>query len=168
MRAIVSAAENPDDPMRTVCMQTLMEIAMLDLPCLLTAGSFRVILNSFKDGPFELGLGMTGVLMLLGNSPQTRELLIPGSDFEVCAMSILHLRQTMLVGLTEEYGRPPSRQMQRHMDRLDHTVRNVGMALGSWAGILYLCMDNCRAIKSLISSLFVPMPEMRVCDNIQS
>lgn len=150
VRAIVSAAENPDDPMRTVCMETLMEIALLDLPCLLTAGSFRVVLNSFKDGPFELGLGVAGSLMYLANSPHTRQYLIPGSDFE-----------SMLVGLTEEYGKPPPRQMQRHIDKLDHCVRNVGMALGSWAGILYLCMDDCRAIKSLISSLFVPMPEMR-------
>lgn len=68
----------------------------------------------------------------------------------------------MLVGLTEEYGQPPTRQMQKHIEKLDHCVRNVGMALGSWAGILYMCMDDCRAVKSLISSLFVPMSEMRV------
>lgn len=83
VRAIVSAAENPDDPMRTVCMETLMEIVLLDLPTLLAARSFHVVLNSFKDGPFELGLGLTAVLMYIVNSPQTRELLIPGSDFEV-------------------------------------------------------------------------------------
>lgn len=51
--------------------------------------------------------------------------------------------------------------MQKHLDKLDHSVRNVGMLLGSWAGLLYMCMDDCRAIKSLISSLHVPMPEMR-------
>jgi rapamycin-insensitive companion of mTOR len=27
---------------------------------------------------------------------------------------------------------------------------------------LYLCMDDCRAIKSLISSLHIPVTEMRV------
>jgi len=51
--------------------------------------------------------------------------------------------------------------MQRHLDKLDHSVRNVGMLLGSWNGLLYMCMDDCRAIKSLISSLHVPMAEMR-------
>jgi hypothetical protein len=35
------------------------------------------------------------------------------------------------------------------------------MLLGSWAGLIYMCMDDCRAIKSLISSLHVPMAEMR-------
>ncbi|BEJ06093.1 hypothetical protein CcaverHIS641_0306150 [Cutaneotrichosporon cavernicola] len=150
VRAIVSAAENIDDVMRTVCMETLVEIALLDLECLLSADSFRVVLNAFKDGPFELGLGITGMLCYLANTPHTRHLLIPGSDFEI-----------VLVGLTEEYGKVSSRHMQRYLDRLDTCVRNVGMVLGTWAGVLYLCMDHCRAIKSLISSLFVPIPEMR-------
>lgn len=71
-------------------------------------------------------------------------------------------RQTVLVGLTENYGKVSLRQMQRHLDELDHCVRNVGMLLGTWSGMLYLCMDNYRAVKSLISSLHVPMSEMRV------
>lgn len=83
VRAVVSAAENPDDPMHTVCMETLTEIALLDLECLLRADAFRVILNAFKDGPFELGLGMTGLMLYLVNWPHTRQLLVPGSDLEV-------------------------------------------------------------------------------------
>lgn len=83
IRAIVSAAENPDDAMHTVCMETLVEIALLDLECLLRADAFRIVLNAFKDGPFELGLGMTGLLCYLANGPSTRQLLIAGSDVEV-------------------------------------------------------------------------------------
>jgi rapamycin-insensitive companion of mTOR len=30
VRAIVSVAENPDDPMRIICMETLIEIGALD------------------------------------------------------------------------------------------------------------------------------------------
>lgn len=68
----------------------------------------------------------------------------------------------MLVGLTEQYGKIPSRQMQKHLDNLDHCVRNVSMLLSSWPGLIYMCQSDFRAIKSLISSLFVPMAEMRV------
>ncbi|TXT05984.1 hypothetical protein VHUM_03745 [Vanrija humicola] len=150
VRAIVSAAENQDDAMRIVCMETLVEIALLDLECLLRADAFRVVLNALKDGPWELGLGITGALLYLINRPATREMLLPGSDIE-----------TVLVGLTENYGKVSLRHMQRHLDELDHCVRNVGMLLGTWSGMLYLCMDNYRAVKSLISSLHVPMPEMR-------
>lgn len=83
VRAIVSAAENPDDAMHTVCMETLVEMALLDLECLLRADAFRVVLNASKDGPFELGLGITGLLCFLVNAPSTRHLLLPGSDLEV-------------------------------------------------------------------------------------
>ncbi|KAL7420859.1 hypothetical protein Q5752_004812 [Cryptotrichosporon argae] len=150
VRAIVSAAENPDDAMRTVCMQTLVEIALLDLQCLLRADAFRVVLNALKDGPLELGPAVAGLLLYLINQPATRHLLVAGSDLE-----------TVLVGLTEEYGKVAVRQLQRHLDKLQTCVRNVTLLLGSWSGLLYLCMYDFRAIKSLISSLHVPMTEMR-------
>lgn len=81
--------------MHTVCMETLTEIAVLDLECILRADAFRVILNAFKDGPFELGLGITGLMLYLVNWPHTRQLLVPGSDLEV--------------SLVREFGRLPRR-----------------------------------------------------------
>ncbi|WWC92493.1 uncharacterized protein L201_007452 [Kwoniella dendrophila CBS 6074] len=150
VRAIVSAAENPDDAMRTVCMETLVEIGILDLRCLIRSNAFRTVLSAYKDGPSELGPAITGLLMFLVNQPSTRELLLPGGDLEA-----------VLVGLTEAYGKIPSRQQARHLENLQNTVRNIGMLLSSWPGLLYMCMDDYRAIKSLISSLHVPNTDMR-------
>ncbi|WVQ95387.1 hypothetical protein IAU59_002484 [Kwoniella sp. CBS 9459] len=150
VRALVSAAENPDDAMRTVCMETLVEIGILDLKCLIQSNAFRTVLLAFKDGPPELGPAITGLLLYLVNQPPTRELLLPGGDLEA-----------VLVGLTEAYGKIPSRQQARHIEGLQNCVRNIGMLLASWPGLLYMCMDDCRAIKSLISSLHVPNTDMR-------
>ncbi|OCF45562.1 sterility protein Ste20 [Kwoniella heveanensis CBS 569] len=151
VRALVSAAENPDDALRTVCMETLVEIGILDLKCLIQSNAFRTVLLAFKDGPSELGPAITGLLLYLVNQPTTREMLLPGGDLEA-----------VLVGLTEAYGKIPSRQQARHLENLQNCVRNIGMLLASWpAGLLYMCMDNCRAIKSLISSLHVPNADMR-------
>ncbi|KAK8850712.1 hypothetical protein IAR55_004632 [Kwoniella newhampshirensis] len=150
VRAIVSAAENPDDAMRTVCMETLVEIGILDLRCLVQSNAFRTVLLTFKDGPSELGPAITGMLLYLVNQPSTRELLLPGSDLEA-----------VLVGLTEAYGKIPSRFQARHLENLDNCVKNIGMLLSSWPGLLYMCMDECRAIKSLVGSLHVPNVEMR-------
>ncbi|WVF67846.1 hypothetical protein IAT40_002607 [Kwoniella sp. CBS 6097] len=150
VRALVSAAENPDDAMRTVCMETLVEIGILDLKCLVQSNAFRTVLLAFKDGPSELGPAITGLLLYLVNQPTTRELLLPGGDLEA-----------VLVGLTEAYGKIPSRQQARHLENLQNCVRNIGMLLASWPGLLYMCMDDCRAIKSLISSLHVPNTDMR-------
>ncbi|KAK6906421.1 hypothetical protein I203_100406 [Kwoniella mangroviensis CBS 8507] len=150
VRAIVSAAENPDDAMRTVCMETLVEIGVLDIRCLVHSNAFRTVLLAFKDGPSELGPAITGLLLYLVNQPSTRELLLPGGDLEA-----------VLVGLTEAYGKIPTRQHARHLENLQNTVRNIGMLLSSWCGVLYMCMDDYRAVKSLISSLHVPNADMR-------
>ncbi|WWC72760.1 uncharacterized protein I206_106724 [Kwoniella pini CBS 10737] len=150
VRAIVSAAENPDDPIRTVCMETLVEIGVLDLRCLIQSNAFRTVLLAFKDGPSELGPAITGLLLYLVNQPSTREMLVVGGDLEA-----------VLAGLTEAYGKIPSRQHAKHLENLQNTVRNIGMLLSSWSGLLYMCMDDFRAVKSLISSLHVPNADMR-------
>ena len=46
--------------------------------------------------------------------------------------------QTVLVGLTEEYGKIPSRQRAQYVEKLQSCVRNVGMMLGSWTGVSQL------------------------------
>ncbi|WVQ86186.1 hypothetical protein IAT38_008354 [Cryptococcus sp. DSM 104549] len=150
VRAIVSAAENPDDAMRTVCMETLVEIGLLDLRCLVQSNAFRTVLLTFKDGPTELGAAITALLLFLVNMPTTREMMLPGADLE-----------SVLVGLTEAYGKIPSRFQAKHLENLENCVRNIGMILSSWPGLLYMCMDDGRAIKSLISSLHVPNTDMR-------
>ncbi|ODO05811.1 hypothetical protein I350_04872 [Cryptococcus amylolentus CBS 6273] len=150
VRAIVSVAENPDDAMRTVCMETLVEIGLLDLRCLVRSQAFRTVLLTFKDGPMELGPAITGLLVHLVNSPSTRQLLLPGSDLEA-----------VLVGLTEAYGKIPTRLHSKHLESLQQCVANITMLLGSWPGLIYMCHDDRRAIKSLISSLHVPNAEMR-------
>ena len=108
VRALVSAAENPDDPMRIVCMETLIEIGtftrhgdgvalsrsdvtgVLDLECLVRSDAFRTILLAFKDGPMELGPSITGLLMHLVNQPSTRQFILKRSDFEVSRSSEYH------------------------------------------------------------------------------
>ncbi|WVO18166.1 hypothetical protein L204_105869 [Cryptococcus depauperatus] len=150
VRAMVSAAENPDDAMRTVCMETLVEIGVLDLKCLVRSNAFRTVLLTFKDGPSELGPAITGLLLYLINIPSTRELLSPGSDLEI-----------IFAGLTEAYGKIPTRLQAKHLENMQMCVNNISMIFASWPGLLYMCMDDARAIKSLISSLHVPNAEMR-------
>ena len=97
IRAIISAAENPDDPMRNVCVLTLIEIGerpsawrvcsrqigIFDIAALVNSDAFRTLLLAFKDGPLELGPSITGLLLHLANQPSTRQYLLPGADVEV-------------------------------------------------------------------------------------
>lgn len=159
------------------------------MECLARSNAFRTVLLTFKDGPAELGPAITGLLLFLVNKPSTRELLLPGSDLEVgiqfshdqeAFVKLTWVLQTVLVGLTEAYGKIPTRLHGRHLENLEQCVANIGMILASWPGeyssdhlirrddahsaqgLLYMCMDDCRAIKSLISSLHVPNADMRV------
>ncbi|ORX40861.1 Rapamycin-insensitive companion of mTOR, middle domain-domain-containing protein [Kockovaella imperatae] len=150
VRALVSVAENPDDPLRNVCMETLIEIALIDIDCLVRSDAFRILLLVYKDGPIELGPPITTALLHLVDKPSSRQYLLAGSDLE-----------TVLVGLTEEYGKVPSKQRDRHLAKLQHCLGNVTILLSSWPGVLYMCMDDCRAFKSLLSSLQAPSTEVR-------
>lgn len=155
VRALVSIAENPDDPMRIICMETLIEIGMshtlhcialtrigvMDLECLVRSDAFRTVLLVFKDGPMELGPSVTGLLLHLVNQPETRRYILRGSDVEVSSSTQSDIAktaeltwQTVLVGLTEEYGKVSKSQQSRHAERLHLCIRNVGMVLGSWTG----------------------------------
>ncbi|ORY28003.1 Rapamycin-insensitive companion of mTOR, middle domain-domain-containing protein [Naematelia encephala] len=153
VRAVVSVAENPDDPMRMICLQTLVEIGILDIERLIRSEAFRTILQAIKDGPAELGPAMTGLMLYLTNHPSSRQFLLPGSDVE-----------SVLVGITETYGKIPSRQQARLSDKLQNSVRCISMLLNTWTGFLYLLMDDARAIRSLISSLHVPIVEEAMLD----
>lgn len=103
LRSLVSVAENPDDALRTICMQTLIEIGelpahsrcgcgssnadipsgLVDIDRLIQTDAFRIVLLVLKDGPSELGPSVAALLAFLANMPDSRHRLVPGSDLEV-------------------------------------------------------------------------------------
>lgn len=122
IRALVSAAENSDDSMQSVCIQALMEIgklvsihyaavtdgtAVIDIERLLNSSALSILLLCFKDGPTELCPAMTHVLMYLANSPSTRQFLLPQADVEVRRRFVAAIKLTRF--------RPSSSALQNHM-----------------------------------------------------
>lgn len=49
-------------------------------------------------------------------------------------MKLTYVLQTVLVGLTEAYGKIPTRLHARHLENLEQCVANIGMILASWPG----------------------------------
>ena len=76
IRAIVAIAENSQDAMWIVCMETLVEIGILDIERLVRSDALRIVLLSFVNGPSELGPAVTGMLLYLANAPEDRRFLI--------------------------------------------------------------------------------------------
>ncbi|CED82219.1 ste16 protein [Phaffia rhodozyma] len=145
IRTLVSLAENGDDPFRFVSLETLAEIALLDIQTLVPSNAIRVLLQCFSEGPHELAPAIAHVFLYVIDCPERRESLNPGMDIEMA-----------LSGFTDVHG-----SGEAYLSRLRSSSKVVSTLLKSWSGFLYLCMDDRKAIRSLVDSLRVPTVQMR-------
>jgi len=121
----------------------------------------KVLLQSLSDGPSELAPVLAMAFLTIIDSPRTRAYLHPGTDLEMG-----------LSGITDAYGRG-----EAHMEHMKASARVVITMLRSWsgehilnistlssrvAGLMYLCMDDMLAIRTLVDTLRVPSLELRV------
>ncbi|KAF8501078.1 Rapamycin-insensitive companion of mTOR, N-term-domain-containing protein, partial [Russula emetica] len=145
MRAFVAVAEQPDDPFRPIAVQTLTEIMLVDVQCVARAGGMRVLLQILSEGPPALASLLSPVLLYILDSPSTRKYFRPGKDLEIA-----------LSGVTDAYGKD-----SEHQRRLKDICRSIVCMLRTWSGLMYFCMDDMRAIRSLIDTLRIPSLEPR-------
>ncbi|KAI0252434.1 Rapamycin-insensitive companion of mTOR, N-term-domain-containing protein [Lactifluus subvellereus] len=145
MRGFIAIAEQPDDPFRFVAIQTLAEILLIDVRCVANAGGMRVLLQTLTEGPPELASLLNPAFLYILDSPSTRKHLHPGKDLEVA-----------LSGITDAYGKDSERQQ-----RLKDTCRSIVCMLRTWSGLMYFCMNDMRAIRSLIDTVRIPSFEPR-------
>ncbi|KAG6897651.1 hypothetical protein C0992_012630 [Termitomyces sp. T32_za158] len=54
MRAIIAVAEQPEDPFRLICIETLTEILLIDIDLVSRTGGIGMLLHMLGDGPIEL------------------------------------------------------------------------------------------------------------------
>ncbi len=145
IRALVSVAENQDEPSQGICIETLAELALLDIRCLIDSDAYRVLLQAVERNDGSAGLGVCGVLLALFDSPMTREELPCPSGLEVVMSSF-----------TEAYGSGAV-----HLEKLRNGSINVYQMLRSWSGIFSCCSSDRQGIACLVDALRVPVTEMR-------
>ncbi|KAI0061413.1 hypothetical protein BV25DRAFT_1900415 [Artomyces pyxidatus] len=145
MRAFIAVAEQPEDPFKSICIQTLAEILLIDIELVAKAGGIRILLHSLAEGPMELASLLTSVFLCIVDSPRTRRYLHPGIDLEMA-----------LSGVTDAYGKDPE-----HAHRIKGVCKIIACMLRSWSGLMYLCMDDMRAIRAIIDTLRIPSLETR-------
>ena len=84
VRAMVALAENSDEKLRYLLLETLAELVVIDLELLKRAEGLRVVLQAFIEGPFDLSPHLALAFLPIMDMPETRQLLRPGLDIEVC------------------------------------------------------------------------------------
>ncbi|KAJ3802454.1 Rapamycin-insensitive companion of mTOR, N-term-domain-containing protein [Lentinula aff. detonsa] len=145
LRAFIAVAEQADDPFRFICIQTLAELVILDTDLVDRAGGIRFLLHAVGEGPVEITPLLASTFLYIIDSPRTRAYLHVGTDLEI-----------VLTAVTDAYGKGPD-----HAERMKSCTRVIQLMLRTWSGLMYFCMEDMRAIRSLVDTLRLPSLETR-------
>ncbi|KAJ7600701.1 Rapamycin-insensitive companion of mTOR, N-term-domain-containing protein [Mycena floridula] len=145
MRAFIAVAEHVEDPFRPICIQSLAEILLIDIDLCARTGAVRFLLHALGEGPVELTPILAAAFLHIVDSPRTREYINVGTDLEMAISAV-----------TDAYGKGTE-----HADRMRSCTRVIQLMLRNWSGLMYLCMDDMRAIRSIIDTLRIPSLETR-------
>lgn len=100
MRALIAVAEQPEDPFRPICIQTIAEIrksihsfpqmtgltlcqVLIDIDLVSRTGGIGFLLHVLGEGPAELTPILATTFLHIVDSPRTRVYLRVGMDLEV-------------------------------------------------------------------------------------
>ncbi|KAH7885334.1 Rapamycin-insensitive companion of mTOR, N-term-domain-containing protein [Phlebopus sp. FC_14] len=145
MRAFVAVAEHAEDSFRPVCIQTLAEMSLLDVDLVARSGGIRFLLHALGEGPVEIGPILAATFLHIIDSPRARAYLRLGIDVEIA-----------LLAVTDAYGRGAD-----HADRMRGCTKVIQLMLRTWSGLMYFCMEDQRAIKSIVDTLRIPSLQTR-------
>ncbi|KAN0087521.1 Rapamycin-insensitive companion of mTOR, N-term domain containing protein [Tylopilus felleus] len=145
MRAFVAVAEHAEDPFRQICVETLAEMSLLDIDLVARTGGIRFLLHALGEGPAELGPILAATFLHIIDSPRTRAYLRLGVDVEIAFLAV-----------TDAYGRGSD-----HAERMRSCTKVIELMLRTWSGLMYFCMEDQRAIKSIVNTLRIPSLDTR-------
>lgn len=134
--AIISVAEQQDDKLRTICIETICELSLLR-PDLI---SIESILQFIIDGPYDLSHLAANVLITLMNTPDTRKIL------EIADV-------LKLVSIFTDF--PVKGYINN--EKIQNGTLIISMFLKSFAGLHAFCLNEGQPLTELISCLTYPV-----------
>jgi hypothetical protein len=140
-RAVVAVAEHAEDVYRNLCLETLCELAVWNVELLVKSGSIRVLLQVMVEGPGEISDSVVMAIFYILNCEHTRKYIRPSVDIEL-----------LICNFTDNYNRGQAAAEQIHECAL-----TLKAFLTSWTGLVYLCMDDRKSIKSIVMALNSPI-----------
>ena len=151
----------------------------MDIDLLARSGGMKILLHVLGEGPHELQPLVASAFLYIVDSPRTRVYLSVGTDLEVSQLfhvfhSNLNTPQMALSAITDAYGKP-----QDHREKIKACSKIVQLMLRTWSGgcnqidsgalrlihfsgLMYFCLDDMRAIRSLVDTLRIPSLDTRV------
>lgn len=140
VRTMAAIAFEPSDPLYHACVETLVELALLDPALTARAAGFPPLWQALSTAPAPVATALVENIVVLLDRPATRRYISAGTDLEAA-----------LAGFT-------SVPMHRTSDELAslQTTRHVVVSLLlSWQGLVYLCMQEQRALRTLFAAMYM-------------
>lgn len=142
VRSIAAAAQEPEERLRPICLETLAEILVRDPQLLIAAGGMAPLHEALADGSYKASESLTAAFLYLLDAPHRRKFLRPGNELEI-----------LFTAFTDE--------LSSNERFLKQSVKAVASALRTWSGLMSLSMYNFRAIRSMITSMVVQTGPIR-------
>ena len=142
VRTIAAVAEQGEDRLRPICLETLAEILVRDPRLLIASGGLAVLSDALFEGSYKAPESLTSAILFLLDAPQRRKHLRPGHELEV-----------LFTPFTDQYIATDA--------ILKQNAKAISAALKTWSGIMTLSMYDFRAIRSLVASLALPSTSIR-------
>ncbi|KAJ3208873.1 hypothetical protein HDU67_006498 [Dinochytrium kinnereticum] len=150
VRTLVAIAEQPDDKFRIVALETVCELAVVNIEVVALCGGLKSIFGALLDGPPEISEMLIITVSYILDQERTRSYVRPSVDLEV-----------LFANFTDAFSKGPS-----HQERFEASMRVICSLLKTWTGALYLCFDDKKAIISIVEALKLPNEEIRALIDI--
>ncbi|KAI9828974.1 MAG: hypothetical protein M1819_006473 [Sarea resinae] len=144
VRTIVAVAENPEDRLRNICLLTLAEILTRNPPLLVSAGGIGPLADTLAEGNYQASESLVTAFLYLLDLPSRRAIFRSGHELEA-VFSVF----------TDPLA------IYSHEARLRTNAKVIAVMLKTWPGIMTLSMTDFIPIKSLLSALYFPAPQLR-------
>ena len=144
VRIIVAMAEHSDDRLRSICVLTLAEILIRDSHLLASAGGIGTLTDALGDGSYLASESLSSAFLYLLDVPSRRKLLRSGHEL---GMPFAAFTSSPLIPM--------------NVEKLREDAKVISILLKNWTGLMTLSLNDFLAVRSIVSALCIPTPEMR-------
>lgn len=141
-RPNMAAADTDADRLRPICIETLAEVLVRDPKLILASGGMGPLSEALSEGTYKAPESLASSFLFLLDTPKRRKYIQPGYGLDV-----------VFTAFTDHLGSNES--------ALKRNSKAIATALKSWSGLMTLGMYDFRSIRSLITCMVLPSPEIR-------
>ncbi|KAJ3124003.1 hypothetical protein HK098_001434 [Nowakowskiella sp. JEL0407] len=145
MRVLIAIAEHTEDKFRNICLETICEILLRSVEKVAENGGLKTLVAALLEGPPELSEMLVICLVNVLDTEESRMYFRPTVELE---MIVSCLTDVVVKGVSQE-------------EKLYACAKAITLMLRSWTGLIYLCIDDKRVIRSIVEAISLPQEDIK-------